>query len=669
MQNNRQKNTALLAAEIERSNAEALAWLGEFKQQSGRALRVLHIGNIANNAYNNAKIQRSLGIEADVLCYDYYHIMGTPEWEDTDIKGSLDNFHPDWWAVDLGNWQRPDWFVQGPLLDCLDYLRAKHRGTNADRLLARRRLVQAYWDILDEKATTNGKRRRWLSPMTLSALRTTLKIAPELTLPGTTLRERATACWNNFALPVLSQLSNRASLNAAAKNVRIASVDPALVRRVRGETAKPMDHVRIALFRTWRAQVGLSAVMEPTHYEGSGSEPQIARLESLRRYGRLSFHSVAWGGSKVLSKISARIAPRTTSTIASPLATTSATLARREAVREHYRRSFADVPSAMLESELTHADCLSGHLSDVMAHYDIVQAYSTDGLTPLFAGVTRFCAYEHGTIREIPFEDNLQGRLCKFTYRHAPRVFVTNSDVLPSIPRIGIPAHRVTNLPHAFNDGKLRKFRDDNPQLLPPTGIPILFSPTRHHWHVGGGSWTKGNDVLLRAAGRLHKEGRDFRLRCVEWGQEVDKSKALIDELGIAHLVEWVPTMTKRQLWAAYCQSHVVVDQFALPALGGVAFEALALGRRLITRIDESTLEQFFGAAPPLLNGETVDDVTRQIAHILDDPNDEAKLGQKARQWIEIFHSSTRTLALQARAYRDLMLDQDEPDIPKSGSA
>ena len=96
VQNDRQKSSAILAAEIERSNAEALAWLGDFKQQSGRALRVLHIGNIANNAYNNAKIQRSLGIEADVLCYDYYHIMGTPEWEDTDIQGSLDNFHPDW---------------------------------------------------------------------------------------------------------------------------------------------------------------------------------------------------------------------------------------------------------------------------------------------------------------------------------------------------------------------------------------------------------------------------------------------------------------------------------------------------------------------------------------------------------------------------------------------
>ena len=60
-------------------------WLDKFRQQHGRSPRVLHIGNIANNAYNNAKLLNKVGLECDVICYGYYHIMGCPEWEDADF--------------------------------------------------------------------------------------------------------------------------------------------------------------------------------------------------------------------------------------------------------------------------------------------------------------------------------------------------------------------------------------------------------------------------------------------------------------------------------------------------------------------------------------------------------------------------------------------------------
>lgn len=50
-------------------------WLEAFRARHGRAPRILHIGNIANNAYNNAKILNEVGLDCDVICYDYYHIM------------------------------------------------------------------------------------------------------------------------------------------------------------------------------------------------------------------------------------------------------------------------------------------------------------------------------------------------------------------------------------------------------------------------------------------------------------------------------------------------------------------------------------------------------------------------------------------------------------------
>ena len=63
-------------------------------------LRVLHVGNIGNNAYLNARFLRGAGVECHVLSYDYYDPLATPEWE---------------------GHERPPWFAQGPLDLCSAY--------------------------------------------------------------------------------------------------------------------------------------------------------------------------------------------------------------------------------------------------------------------------------------------------------------------------------------------------------------------------------------------------------------------------------------------------------------------------------------------------------------------------------------------------------------------
>ena len=46
---------------------------------------------------------KEAGIDCDVLCYDYYHIMGCPEWEDADFTGSVtDDFRPEWFRSGPG---------------------------------------------------------------------------------------------------------------------------------------------------------------------------------------------------------------------------------------------------------------------------------------------------------------------------------------------------------------------------------------------------------------------------------------------------------------------------------------------------------------------------------------------------------------------------------------
>ena len=69
---------------------------------------------------------------------------------------------------------------------------------------------------------------------------------------------------------------------------------------------------------------------------------------------------------------------------------------------------------------------------------------------------------------------------------------------------------------------------------------PFFFAPARHHWRDGNESWLKGNDVVIRAAGLLKRAGYDFRLVFVEWGKELELSRALIASEDIQDRVVWV---------------------------------------------------------------------------------------------------------------------------------
>jgi hypothetical protein len=73
-------------------------------------MRILHSGNVANNAYNNAKLLRRAGVEADALC-DERHIFSQPEWEDAPLAGSFAEVEQLEGIAAAAGWHRPDWVL------------------------------------------------------------------------------------------------------------------------------------------------------------------------------------------------------------------------------------------------------------------------------------------------------------------------------------------------------------------------------------------------------------------------------------------------------------------------------------------------------------------------------------------------------------------------------
>jgi hypothetical protein len=617
----------------------SLGWLRAFKVANGRPLRVLHIGNIANNAYNNAKIQRTHGIEADVLCYDYYHVMGTPEWEDGGLETPVDGNLPDWWSTNLEGFKRPSWFVQGPASLCVKYLNSRAKGQMFLAKLRRWALNGAYWKLVADKASQTGVRRifyerqQGLRPY-IYAVFMRLGLLIEAFDPWVGMGERLASTRSSLRNRVLVPLT-------------IATT-----------ASPPLMRGASALTSFWRWQKrrrSLSEGFDRRALADSDTEKVILSNFSL---GRIIISSVAIL-SQALLETSLHL-------FLWPLRLIwrqrdKEKKLRTEKLLAMFRQQEPNVPDGTWEKLRRYLEQHVIRFEPALESYDIVQGYSIDGIVPLSVGFANFCCYEHGTLRDIPFENTMIGLICRLAYKNAPYIFITNSDVVGSVERLGLDRERVCLLPHAFDDLKLDNFRINNPSIQPDQQTAHFFCPSRQHWRDHDPSLTKGSDIMLRAAAAVATEGHEFKLTLVEWGVDVEASKQLIRELDLEPFVSWVPPMDKRALWKEYCRSHAVLDQFSLAALGGVGFETLALGCRLITRIDVDQLRIFFGCAPPVLPATNQSEIVTSIRSVILDPGDIARVGAAGRQWIKDYHSARRIVALQSKAYRNLLQKGSSP--------
>lgn len=72
---------------------------------------IFHVGNVANNAYNAAAFERSLGLNSYAISPNYYHVMAFPFWENENLAAEVsDHFNPDKFISDFN---MPKWFLWG----------------------------------------------------------------------------------------------------------------------------------------------------------------------------------------------------------------------------------------------------------------------------------------------------------------------------------------------------------------------------------------------------------------------------------------------------------------------------------------------------------------------------------------------------------------------------
>lgn len=485
----------------------------------GRPLRVLHIGNVANNAYKNVKLLNEAGFDCDVLCYDYYHIMGTPEWEDADFDGSAaDQFRPDWSKVELHGFVRPRWFVQGPGLFCVYYLLARRRGHR----------LRAAW---------------WWQMLTWS---------------------RSLLCGKH----------------------------------------------------EWVVQNGLEAIF---------------RLKGLLF-------------------LLGRIARKLGVPIPSDLP------AREHVVRE-FHRLFPDRPDPLTLEDLDMFRSLLPLWKRLFAEYDLVQAYATDPILPLLAGKRPYIAFEHGTLRELPFVPTQVGRTTAIGYALADGVFITNGDCLKSVAPLKIT--RYAPMVHPLDERDYARIEGLGRRLHEELGATHLFLCTlRHDWAV------KGTDVYLRALPLLREAlGPTFKLVLARWGGQVRESEELLRSLGVESLVHWMAPLPRPALIRFQKSVDVQFDQVALPHFGATAPEAMAAGVPVLMSYDPASTSWIVPEPAPILTVWTPADVVVQTLVALD-PAWRLAYRRRAEGWIREYHSSKRVVEGHVAMYRTVL--EPRPDAEEA---
>lgn len=178
----------------------------------------------------------------------------------------------------------------------------------------------------------------------------------------------------------------------------------------------------------------------------------------------------------------------------------------------------------------------------------------------------------------------------------------------------------------------------------------VVFSPSRVVMNrsrpmVESGQW-KGSDILLRGFAALvhaRRVARPLLLLIDNGSREVATARRLAASLEITQQVVWLQGprrsgFDRAELIELYALADVVVDEFGVGWFGYVVLEGLAMGKPVVSHVEEAVMRDLY-PSHPICSARTPEDVTRQLSRLCADPALRNEIGRRGRAWIEQHHS------------------------------
>lgn len=154
-------------------------------------------------------------------------------------------------------------------------------------------------------------------------------------------------------------------------------------------------------------------------------------------------------------------------------------------------------------------------------------------------------------------------------------------------------------------------------------------------------SFTKNSDWMFRGLAQFVEQRPQARvvLAVVEYGPDVEASRALVRDLGLEQHVLWLPKMPRREIMLLLDAAHIGIGEFYRdPGViwGGTGWETLAAGRPLMQSFNftpEGFEAEFGHAPPPVLDVTCADDVAQHLVRMHDDPEARRRIGRESLDW------------------------------------
>jgi glycosyltransferase involved in cell wall biosynthesis len=311
--------------------------------------------------------------------------------------------------------------------------------------------------------------------------------------------------------------------------------------------------------------------------------------------------------------------------------------------QSHFEKELPDDIAFLLAQQMGHWPYLLA-----MNAYDIVQLSGAAISLGIFCPKP-YVVFPTGSDLYIsPFQETLFGLLMRCGYRRAQKLMVCESTYPAYLKRLGIEHPDTT--PMLVDDEKYAP--NPSPTLRQiwvdaMGGSKFILMACRQSWQ-----W-KGNDAFLKGFAQIHEQHPEWRLLLCGWGPDLEKSKALVQELGLSSKISWLPLLSKTNLQRVQATVDMVVDHAVKYAYGTSVLESMSTETPVFLRLWEG-VDQFV-EPPPMLRYDDLSEIPEKLSYWLSNPEALKEQGKLSRSWLQRVHGSEAMASRYTQIYADVL--------------
>ena len=287
-----------------------------------------------------------------------------------------------------------------------------------------------------------------------------------------------------------------------------------------------------------------------------------------------------------------------------------------------------------------------------MRKYDLLCVSTELPIFALFSFKPYIAIATGSDLNFLAQSNSVKGILLRLAYKRAKMVVYVLPTQIKNVKKLKLKNSVFIPLFRDFSKFKQKENNSSSESEM------IIFHPTWQNWFI------KKNYIFFEAFEKICKKFDNVSLIFINRGIDSKKSIDMIKKKGLEKKCKILPsTLEQDELKKYYQMSDIVVDQFGLGSFGFIGLEALTQGIPLVSYIEKDIYKNHYGEEPPVLGGNTSEEVYNAIVKLLSDKKFYNSVSLKNKSWMNKFHSEKVLLKKYIDLCKMVYEKQDSNDI------